>query len=111
VPTVVVAEGCVVATPTDSDALHCLGLFDGKPRFRPLPRGDALYLAAVHQGKAVLVARREVRAVELGGSSESEPARPAWQGRTVALPDGATPRGRGRWGGACPAICCATRAT
>lgn len=94
-PTVVVAEGCVVATPTDSDALHVLGLFDGKPRFRPLPRGDALYLAAVHRGKAVLVARRDVRAVELDGSSESEPARPAWQGRTVALPDGATPSGRG----------------
>ena len=32
---VIVADGCVVVTPSDSTSLHCLNLVDGKPIFKP----------------------------------------------------------------------------
>ncbi len=61
---VVLAERRVLATPVDSDALHCLDLFDGRLLWKE-PRQDDLYLACVHQGKAILVGGRGVRALDL----------------------------------------------
>jgi len=59
-----IAEGAVLVTPIESDWLYCLNLLDGRPRWN-YPREDHLYLACVHQGKAILVGRNEVRGLSL----------------------------------------------
>ena len=119
---VILAEGRVLVTPVESDYLDCLNLIDGKLLWRE-PRQDDLYLACVHQGKAILVGGRHVRALDLDNtrdkSPEQEPERtpeepvtcapesdqpeqdhylrpaPAWDGRTVELPPGSMPSGIG----------------
>jgi len=92
---VTVAEGCVLLTPVDSDALHGLSLADGQPLWKPIPRQGDLYLACVHEGKAVLVGADRVRAFLLRRPDSSGQAQPAWEGRTISLPEGAAPSGRG----------------
>ncbi len=92
---VTVAEGCVLLAPVDSHALHALSLADGRPLWAPVGRQDDLFLACVHRGKAVLVGADRLRAYLLHESDASGQARPAWEGREIALPDGATPSGRG----------------
>ena len=85
-----IVDGHVLITPAESDSLYCLKLIDGTPAWeKPLPRGDSLYLACVHQGIVVLVGKNEVRAVRLADG------KPAWDGREIALPEGAVPSGRG----------------
>jgi len=96
----VVAEGRVLVTPIESDALHCLSLVDGQLLWRE-PRGDDLYLACVYGGKAVLVGRSGLRAVALQNPEHVDASRSggrpvaAWDGRTVAFPAGAMPSGMG----------------
>jgi outer membrane protein assembly factor BamB/tetratricopeptide (TPR) repeat protein len=118
--TAILADGRVLATPVDSDHLHCLDLMDGGLLWRE-PRDDDLYLACVHDGKAVLVGRRRVRALGLDktadqtspaasdqtpeaqrdpGQADRRPA-PAWNGRAVEFPPGSTPTGIGFASGEC----------
>lgn len=85
---VMLADGCALATPPDSDRIHCLGLLDGNVLWTQ-PRDDDLYLAGVWNGQAILVGRCRVRALRVADGS------PAWDGRTVELPPGSTPSG---WG-------------
>jgi len=99
---VVLGDGRVLVTPVESNDLHCLNLIDGKLLWKE-PREDDLYLACVHQGKAILVGRQKVRAVDLNGTrddpqqEQAKAPRPAaaWSDRTVALPEGSTPSGLG----------------
>lgn len=119
----VLAEGCVLATPGDSQFLHCLDLRTGALRWKE-PRRDDLYLACVHQGKAVLVGPHRVRAVLLHQAQEpaevapppEEPSSPldcapeesavgaeppaptpapAWGGQAVPFPPGSMTNGYG----------------
>ena len=93
-----VAGDCVLVAPADSDQLHCIELAEGRLRWR-LPRGEALYVACVHQGNVVLVEERLVRAVRLDRTTaEGQPA-PGWEGRTIPLPVGVRPSGFGCRGG------------
>ncbi len=89
---VCVAEGRIVATPMDSDSLHCLNLIDGELRWKHKLK-DEIYVACVHQDKAILVGRHQVQAIRLSDG------KPAWDGRVVALPEGAMPSGRGFYAG------------
>lgn len=84
---VVVAEGCVLATPADSHAVHCLNLIDGKFLWSQ-PREEDVYLACAHQGKAILVGQRRVRALAL------KTGKPAWD-HAVEFPTGSSPSGTG----------------
>ncbi len=84
---VILAEGCVLATPADSNRLHCLGLIDGKFLWTQ-PREEDVYLACVHQGKAILVGQRHVRALEL------KTGKPAWD-HVAEFPSGSLPSGTG----------------
>jgi outer membrane protein assembly factor BamB len=68
---VVIADGYVLATPVDSNELHCLKLVDGTLCWTE-PRQDDLYLACVHDKKAVLVGRQGVRALRLAPPSKEE---------------------------------------
>ncbi|MBN2217204.1 MAG: PQQ-binding-like beta-propeller repeat protein, partial [Pirellulales bacterium] len=84
----VVVGDRVLATPPDSDEIHCLDLLDGKPIWKK-PRDDGLYLAAVWNDAVVLVGMNRVRALSLADG------KPAWGGRVIALPDGSVASGQG----------------
>ena len=91
--TAVIVDGRVLLTPAEADSLYCLNLFGGDPLWEAVPRQDDLYLACVHGGKIVLVGCHDLRAIKLADG------KPAWAGRTVALPEGSTPSGRGFYSG------------
>jgi outer membrane protein assembly factor BamB len=84
---VTIADGCVVLTPPESDKLHCLDLLTGKTKWPPQPRGEMLFVGCVHDGKAVLVGRNVVKAVNLSSGDS------AWQ--AVVDLGTETPTGRG----------------
>ncbi len=86
--TATISAGRVLITPVGSNSLHCLDLVDGTLKWK-VDRGEDLYVACVNDGNVVLVGRREVRALRLSDG------KPAWDGRTVKLPEGGTPSGRG----------------
>ncbi len=112
-----VVDGRVLVTPRESDALHCLDLETGQLLWKCKSEND-LYVACVHQGKVILAGRKQLRAVELEKTTEKTETvdvvtrtgnrlktvrrkvtttvpEPAWNGRTIALPEGAMPSGRG----------------
>jgi outer membrane protein assembly factor BamB len=84
----ILVDGRVLATQPESDELHCLSLIDGKLLWK-CPREEDLYVACVDEGTIVLVGPRQARAIRL------DDGRPAWEGRTVALPEQSVPSGRG----------------
>ncbi len=83
-----IRDGHVLITPQDSNRLYCLNLIDGELQWKSQRKND-LYVACVDREKVVLVGRNAVRALRL------ENGEPAWGGRTVSLPEGSTPSGRG----------------
>jgi outer membrane protein assembly factor BamB/thioredoxin-like negative regulator of GroEL len=83
----ILAEKSVLLTPIESSQLHCLDLVTGKPKWDPIPRGDALYVAGVYNGLIVLVGNQKVQGIKL---ADGEPAWPP-----LPLPEGARPSGRG----------------
>ena len=85
---VCISDGRILATPVESDSLHCLSLIDGELLWKQ-PRQEDLYVACVDQEKVVLVGGRTVRALRLADG------KPAWEDRKVALPDQSMPSGRG----------------
>jgi outer membrane protein assembly factor BamB len=117
-----IVDGKVLVTPSDSDALHCLNLSDGKLLWtseRKAADHDDLYVGCVRDDKVVLVGRHEVRALSLR-ETFSETKKIEFQERTrngiemknkevtfvrpkqlwsVALPEGSAPSGRGFFGG------------
>ncbi len=83
-----IVGGRVLATPIESDSLHCLRLRDGELLWKS-PRHDDLFVACADQKKVVLVGRHAVRALRLTDGKR------AWGGRTLALPEDGLPSGRG----------------
>ena len=81
-------DGLVLASPQDSDWLYCLRLTDGELLWKTT-RGDDLYIACVHNDKVIVVGRNTVRSLHIGDG------KPAWEGKTITLPEGSTPSGRG----------------
>ncbi len=86
---VTIAAGHVLATPIETDKLYCLRLADGEELWER-KRGNHLYVACVHDGKVIVVGRREMSALNLADG------RDAWESK---LPDGALPSGRGFYSG------------
>jgi hypothetical protein len=60
----ILAEGCVLLTPSESDALHCLDLRSGSLRWS-VPRGDGLCVAGVVDGRAVVVGHHSVDSLSM----------------------------------------------
>lgn len=85
---VCIADGRVLAAPVGCESLYCLSLIDGKELWRTARQND-LYVAAVDKNRAVLVGRRAIRALRMADG------KPTWEGRTVTLPNEATPSGHG----------------
>lgn len=82
----ILAGGRVLLTPGESQELLCLDLRRGTTVWR-LPRKDRLYVAGVVAGRAIVVGRRGVEALDLGNG------RVVWQRPLVA--DHGSPSGRG----------------
>ena len=85
---VAIHQGHVVMTPIEAGSLICLGLLSGKPVWNPLPQGDGVYLAGIHQGVIVVVEKKRVRGIRLNDGKE------AWD-EPLAIPGNAMPSGRG----------------
>jgi outer membrane protein assembly factor BamB len=90
-----IADGCVLLTPVESQELHCLDLLTGKARWTAptatLPRANLLYVACIHDHRAILVGKDEVRAIALADGQT------AW---SLALDQpGDLPSGRGYYSG------------
>lgn len=84
----ILADGCVLATPVDSDEIHCLSLHDGKLLWSA-PRGDKQFIATVTNGKVVVATRKGLTALHL------ENGEPAWEPSLAPCPDRSEPSGRG----------------
>ncbi len=82
VPTI--ADGRVILTPRDSNELHCVNLDDGSLAWKK-PRGEKMYVAAVHDGAVVVVGRSKVQAFRL------DDGEPVWK-HELPVP---VPSGRG----------------
>ncbi len=77
----VVQDGKVVFTAPDSEAVHCIGLKDGK-RLWSVPRQENdLYLGGVLNGKVLIVSKSSVRALSLASGKQ------LWE-LAVGLPSG-----------------------
>jgi len=70
-PVPLLAAGSVILTPRDSDQLHCLDLETGRLRWSR-SRGQARFVATVHQDTVVVVERSRVQAYRLADGQ------PAW---------------------------------
>lgn len=84
---VTIAGGVVLLTPIESMDMHCLDLLSGKAKWTPLPCPEMLFIGCVHDGKAILVGKKQVKAINLADGKE------AWAA-PVEL-DGDAPSGRG----------------
>lgn len=82
IPTIV--GGKVLLTPRHIDELHCVGLLDGRMHWKK-PRGTDLYVAGVHDDRAIIVAFDSVHARKI------EDGAPAFKKPTTIEP----PAGRG----------------
>lgn len=83
-----ISDGRVLATPGDSDWLYCISLIDGELLWK-CARKDDLYVACADRDKVVLVGRDAVRAIRMSDG------KPAWEGRSIDLPENSSPSGRG----------------
>ncbi len=88
---VTVADGRVLLTSPLSQQLHCLALADGKHLWS-VPREDGLYVAGVHEGKAIIVGSSKVRAFHLATTDLG--GKPAWS-QSIELPSGGRTTGHG----------------
>ena len=84
----VVADGRIVATPVDSDRLHCLDLHTGRLLWEA-PRDDKLLVAGACGGKVFVLGHRGLYALGI------DDGKPAWSSPLAACPEGAKPSGEG----------------
>lgn len=84
-----VADGKVLIAPPDGDQLTCISLVDGSKIWEK-SRNKGLYVACVHEGKAIVVAGDAIRAFQLKDGKE------LW---TRTWPDPGKPSGRGFFNG------------
>lgn len=68
----VVASGRVLLTPIEADTLHCLDLRTGALRWTA-PRGDAMYVAGIVDGRAIVVGSHTVEGLALDSGASVWP--------------------------------------
>ncbi|NCA10716.1 hypothetical protein EBR56_02720, partial [bacterium] len=66
----IVADGSVLLTPAESESLHCLDLRTGVMRWSTA-RGDALYVAGVVAGRAVVVGHHSVDNISMADGTRA----------------------------------------
>jgi outer membrane protein assembly factor BamB len=67
----IIADGSVIVTPIESQFLHCLDLLTGKPRWAPIRRDESLYVGCVHDGKVIVIGKKQVRAIQLSDGKDA----------------------------------------
>jgi outer membrane protein assembly factor BamB/tetratricopeptide (TPR) repeat protein len=77
-----IVDGKVVFTAPDASSVHCISLRDGKPLWRRAQIDGDLYLAGVFNGRALIVGKNIVRALDL------KDGRQLWYITTGDLPSG-----------------------
>jgi outer membrane protein assembly factor BamB len=78
---ITVAGSRIILTPRDSDELHCVDMH-GEVVWKQ-PRGQRLYVAAVHDDHLIVVGKSQIEAINLADGS------PAWKANTpLPLPSG-----------------------
>lgn len=78
-------DGKVIVTPWDSSEMYCRDLLTGDSLWeKPVPRGDLIFAAGVHDGNVILIGKTRVVAVDMSDGSE------VW-----TLPLESAPSGRG----------------
>ncbi|MCE9528624.1 MAG: PQQ-binding-like beta-propeller repeat protein [Planctomycetales bacterium] len=83
---VTISGGNVLLTPVEAMDLHCLDLLTGKAKWK-LPCEEMLFIGCVHDGKAMLVGKKQIKAIHLADGKE------AWAA-PIEL-DSDSPTGRG----------------
>jgi len=78
----VIVDGKVLFTSWDSKALHCLHLREGTLLWREARTAEDVYLAGVVDGKAIVVGKNQVRALQLTDGKE------VWNIANTGLPTG-----------------------
>ena len=71
--TITIANGTVVATPTENSNLICLDLLTGKPRWKPVPRTGDLYIGCVVDNLALIVGQSKISSISV------ETGEPVWE--------------------------------
>ena len=84
----ILAEGCALLSPPETDSLYCLDLVTGKLLWE-LPREDGIFVAGVDQGRVLIIGNQSYSAVSLKNGES------VWRQAKVSLPSGVTPNGRG----------------
>jgi outer membrane protein assembly factor BamB len=87
---ITIVDGRVLVTPPETDEIYCLNLFDGHELWKQ-SRGANLYVACVHEGKAIVVGHKSISALNLADGTKAWP--------DLALPDKSMPSGRGFYSG------------
>lgn len=75
-------DGRIVFTAPDADSIHCVNLRDGKPQWKRKQDEGDLYFAGVFQGRAIIVGRNAVRALDVKTGSQ------VWSIHTGDFPSG-----------------------
>jgi len=93
---VTISEGRVLLTPVQSDKLYCLDLHTGKLQWER-PRDEGLYVASVHDGRAIIVAQGAARGEARGWLEAIDLAsgKRSWDHDACLLPEDSVPSGRG----------------
>jgi outer membrane protein assembly factor BamB len=79
----VIVEGKVIFTAPDATSVHCINLRDGTPVWKKRQMDGDLFLAGVFQGKALIVGRNSIRALDLHRNGDM-----AWYVATGDMPAG-----------------------
>src|SRR6185437_3962149 len=66
----VISDGKVVFTAPDARSIHCINLRDGSHVWHWSKHDDDLYLGNVHNGKVVIVGKKNVRALSLSNGEQ-----------------------------------------
>lgn len=77
-----IAAGLVVFTAPDANSIHCINLRDGTPVWKKRQGDGDLYFAGVHAGRALIVGKGFVRALDLPTGQQ------VWKVSTGDLPSG-----------------------
>ncbi|MFO1062892.1 MAG: PQQ-binding-like beta-propeller repeat protein [Pirellulales bacterium] len=86
--TALIAQGCVILTPAETDVVLCLDLLTGKPRWNQQGRASGRYIVGVLDNRLIIAGNRQVYALNLTDG------RPAWDS-DLNLPDRQTVAGKG----------------
>src|SRR5439155_154998 len=83
-----IVNGKVVFTAHDSTHMHCVNLRDGQPLWKYKRQDDDLYFGGVFNGKALVVGKSYLRAINVESGPRETWGKELWRKDTGGLPSG-----------------------